>query len=94
MAILDNSTKNLGKLKEQIEPLVDFFKSILGEIDHNVDENLEAFLRPITQCIKNGSNPDEIEAIDMSRKSKEVSHRSEVDALLRQMQHETDKESV
>jgi len=71
MAILDNSTKNLGKLKEQIEPLVDFFKSILGEIDHNVDENLEAFLRPITQGIKNGCNPDEIEAIDMSRKSKE-----------------------
>jgi hypothetical protein len=79
MAILDNSTKNLGKLKEQIEPLVDFFKSILGEIDHNVDQNLEAFLRPIVHGITEGSNPEEIEAINMSRRSKEVGHDLGVD---------------
>lgn len=82
MVILDNSIKNLGKLKEQIEPLVDFFKSVLGEIDHNVDQNLEAFLRPIVQGMKEGSNPEEIEAINMSRRSKEVSRDLGVDALL------------
>jgi hypothetical protein len=82
MAILDSSIKNLGKLKEQIEPLVDFLKSVLGEIDHNVDQNLEAFLRPIVQGMKEGSNPEEIEAINMSRRSKEVSRDLGVDALL------------
>ena len=74
MAILDNSTQNLGKLKEQIEPLVDFFKSVLGDIDHNVDENLAAFLRPIENGITEGSNPEEIEAINISRRSKEVGY--------------------
>ena len=81
MAILDNSTKNLGKLKEQIEPLVDFFKSVLGDIDHNVDENLAAFLRPIENGITEGSNLEEIEAINISRRSKEVSHSLGVDNL-------------
>jgi hypothetical protein len=81
MAILDNSTKNLSRLKEQIEPLVDFFKSILGDIDHNVDENLEAFLRPIVNGITEGSNPEEIEAINISRRSKEVGHDPEFDIL-------------
>jgi hypothetical protein len=81
MTILDNSTKNLGKLKEQIEPLVDFFKSVLGDIDHNVDENLEVFLRPIQNGIKNGSSPEEIEAINISHRSKEVSYDIETNNL-------------
>jgi hypothetical protein len=76
MDILDNSTENLGKLKKQIEPLVDFFKTVLGEIDHNVDQNLEAFLRPIVQGIKEGTTPNEVEAINVSRRSKEVSIRA------------------
>jgi hypothetical protein len=73
MEILDESTRQLGKLKEQIEPLVDFFKSILSDIHNNVEENLEAFLRPIVQGIREGSNPEECEAIRISRRSKEVS---------------------
>jgi hypothetical protein len=85
MAILDNSTKNLGKLKEQIEPLVDFFKSIPGDIDHNIEENLEAFLWPIVNGIKEGSNPEDIEAINNSRRSKEVSHELGVDTLFCRM---------
>jgi hypothetical protein len=72
MKILDDSTKHLGKLKEQIEPLVDFFKMILSDIHNNVEENLEAFLRPIVQGIREGSNPDECETIRISRRSKEV----------------------
>jgi len=72
LTILENSTKNLGKLKEQIEPLVDFFKSVLGDIDHNIDENLEAFLRPIRNGITEGPSPEEIEAINIRAKSKEV----------------------
>lgn len=79
ITILDNSTKNLSKLKEQIEPLVDFFKSILVDIDGNVDVNLEAFLGPIVNGIKEGSNPDEIKCIHLSRNSKEVSHNLGVD---------------
>jgi hypothetical protein len=73
MAILDNSTKNLGRLKEQVEPLVDFFKNVLGEIDNNVDQHLEAFLRPVINGITEGSNPEEVQAINVSRRSKEVS---------------------
>ncbi|MCJ1401423.1 hypothetical protein MMC11_004636 [Xylographa trunciseda] len=71
MEILDESTRQLGKLKEQIEPLVDFFRSILSDIHNNVEENLEAFLRPIIQGIGEGSNPQECEAIRISRRSKE-----------------------
>lgn len=91
MTILDNSTKNLGKLKEQIEPLVDFFKTILGDIDHNVDENLEAFLRPIVNGIKEGSNPEEVEAINISRRSKEVGHNLRIGSLFCRDEVETEE---
>jgi hypothetical protein len=73
MDILDESTRQLGKLKEQIEPLVEFFKNILTDIENNVEENLEAFLRPILQGITEGSSPEEVDAIMISRRSKEVS---------------------
>ena len=72
MEILDESTRQLRKLKEQIEPLVDFFQNILTDIENNVEENLEAFLRPIVQGITEGSSPDEVEAVKISRRSKEV----------------------
>ena len=73
MGILDESTRQLGKLKEQIEPLVDF-KNILTDIENNVEENLEAFLRPIMQGITEGRSPEEVDAIRISRRSKEVRH--------------------
>jgi hypothetical protein len=72
MDILDESTRQLGKLKEQIEPLVDFFKNILTDIENNVEENLEAFLRPILQGITDDRNPEEVDAIRISRRSREV----------------------
>ena len=72
MDILDESTRQLGQLKEQIEPLVDFFENILTDIEDNVEENLEAFLRPIVQGITEGRNPEEVEAIRIGRRSKEV----------------------
>ncbi|SPJ91048.1 uncharacterized protein FTOL_13450 [Fusarium torulosum] len=71
MTILENSTRELATLKEKIEPVVEFFKSILGDIDHNVDENLQAFLRPIMNRIEEGTTAEEIEAITISRRSKE-----------------------
>jgi hypothetical protein len=80
MAILENSTRELATLKEKIEPLVEFFKTILGDIDHNVDENLQAFLRPIINGIKEGTNAEEVEAITISRRCKEVSHSTVISA--------------
>ncbi|KAK7425623.1 hypothetical protein QQZ08_007946 [Neonectria magnoliae] len=71
IAILENSTRELATPKEKIEPLVEFFKTILGEIDHNIDENLQAFLRLIINGIKEGTNAKEVEAITISRRSKE-----------------------
>jgi hypothetical protein len=65
MDILDESTRQLGKLKE---PLVEFFKNILTGIENNVGENLEAFLRPILQGITEGSSPEEVDAIMISRR--------------------------
>lgn len=70
MDILDESTRQLGKLKE---PLVEFFKNILTDIENNVGENLEVFLRPILQGITEGSSPEEVDAIMISRRRKEVS---------------------
>ena len=73
MDILDHSCHQLGLLKEQIEPLVEFYKIILGEIENTV-EDLENLLRPITMRIKLGANSDEVEGIRLSRSSKRVSY--------------------
>lgn len=73
MAILDNSTRELGNLKDKIEPLVEFFQTMLKEIQENVDGSLRDFLRPIENGITEGNTPEEVEAIRVSRKSKQVS---------------------
>ena len=91
MTILDNSTKNLGKLKDQTEPLVDFFKTIQRDIDHNVDENLEAFLLPIVNGIKEGSNLEEVKAINISRRSKEVNNNLQIGTLFCRDELETEE---
>jgi hypothetical protein len=72
MTILDNSTRELGNLKDQVEPLVDFFKEILQGISHTVDEDLQNFLRPIVNGITEGSSPEEVQAIRVSQASKKV----------------------
>lgn len=72
MKILDESTRQLGRLKEQIEPLVLFFDSILVEVDTTLNKDLEAFLRPILNGAIVGKNPDEIEQIRLGRTSKKV----------------------
>ena len=72
MKILDESTHQLGRLKEQIEPLVLFFDNILVEIDRTVETDLEAFLRPIINGIKEGETPGEVEAVRLGRTSKKV----------------------
>ncbi|KAK3370358.1 hypothetical protein B0H63DRAFT_514498 [Podospora didyma] len=72
MYILDNSTRELATLKEKVEPLVEFFQNIFGQIDHDVDVNLETFLRSIVNGIKEGKSADEVEALNISRRSKEV----------------------
>jgi hypothetical protein len=78
MEILDQSTHQLGMLKEQIEPLVLFFDNILVEIDKTVEKDVESFLRPITNGIRFGANPDEAGAIELGRTSKKVSLRLQV----------------
>jgi hypothetical protein len=78
MEILEESTHQLGMLKEQIEPLVLFFDNILVEIDKTVEKDLESFLRPITNGIKFGANPDQVQAVELGRTSKKVSLRLQV----------------
>jgi len=72
LGILDNSRRELGALKANVEPLVGFFRSIVGDIDHTVDQSVESFLRPVVAGIREGTTPDEVEAINISRRSKEV----------------------
>ena len=73
MAILDKSTRRLGELKDKIEPLVEFFTAMLEEIRQNVEGGLGDFLRPIENGITVGKTLEEVEAINMSQKSKKVS---------------------
>ncbi len=72
MAILDNSTRELGNLKDKLEPLVGFFQKMLEEIQENVEGGLQGFLRPIENGITVGKTPEEVEAVNVSLKSKKV----------------------
>ncbi len=72
MTILNNSTRELATLKGLVEPLVDFFMEILQGISHTVDEDLEAFLRPIVNGMTHGASPEEVEAIRIGQSSKKV----------------------
>lgn len=72
MAILEKATTHLTELKDQVEQLVDFFTEILQGITHTVDEDLEAFLRPIINGITEGSSPEEVEALKISQARKKV----------------------
>ncbi|KAM7198901.1 hypothetical protein V8F20_005968 [Naviculisporaceae sp. PSN 640] len=69
--ILDNSSRDLGDLKDKIEDLVGFFQTMLREIQENVDGNLGDFLRPIENGMTHGSTPEEVEALRVSRKGKQ-----------------------
>jgi len=73
MTILENSAHHLGTLKDQIEPLLKFFKEDLEQgIGHTADEDVKAFLRPIENRLKEHSNnPDDAEAFRLSKRSKE-----------------------
>ncbi|KAG7287629.1 hypothetical protein NEMBOFW57_007142 [Staphylotrichum longicolle] len=70
LAILENSSRELGHLKEKIEKLVEFFQQMLVEIQDNVEIGLQDFLRPIENGIKEGKTPEQVEAIKVSDKSK------------------------
>lgn len=63
----------LSRLQNQVEPLVDFFRDICTDINTNVDEDLEGFLRPIINGIEEGDTPDEVKAIHIGRVAKNVS---------------------
>ncbi|KAK4207742.1 hypothetical protein QBC37DRAFT_298078 [Rhypophila decipiens] len=71
LSILDNSSRDLGDLKDKIEDLVGFFQTMLREIQENVDGSLGDFLRPIENGMTHGGTPEEVEALRVSRKSKQ-----------------------
>jgi hypothetical protein len=73
MQILDVSTHQLGKLKEQIEPLVLFFNTILADMGTTFDIHIKNFLGSIERGIKPGAGVDEIEAVKIGATSKKVS---------------------
>ncbi|CAM1508181.1 Fc.00g050290.m01.CDS01 [Cosmosporella sp. VM-42] len=70
MTILNDSIHQLGRLKEQLEPLVLFFHNILVEIERTVKIDLEALLRPITNGTKEGDTPNKVEAVKLGSISK------------------------
>lgn len=72
MTILENSSHHLGALKDQIEPLLIFFKDHLEQgIGHTAENDVKAFLRPIQNRLKENSNsPNDVEAFRLSKKSK------------------------
>lgn len=74
MKILENSSHHLGALKDQIEPLLKFFKEDLEQgIGHTAEEDVQAFLRPIQNRLKEDSgSPNDVEAFRLSKKSKDV----------------------
>lgn len=74
MDILENSSRHLGALKDQIEPLLNFFKEDLEQgIGHTAEEDVQAFLRPIQDRLKEDSgSPTDVKAFRLSKLSKDV----------------------
>lgn len=74
MDILENSSRHLGALKDQIEPLLNFFKEDLEQgIGHTAEEDVQAFLRPIQNRLKEDSgSPSDVKAFRLSKLSKDV----------------------
>ena len=52
---------------------MDFFRDICTDINTNVYEDLEGFLRPIINGIEEGATPEEVKAIHIGRVAKNVS---------------------
>ncbi|KAK0750953.1 hypothetical protein B0T18DRAFT_485660 [Schizothecium vesticola] len=73
MTILENSSHHLGALKDQIEPLLRIFKEDLEQgIGYTAEEDVQAFLRPIQNRLKEDSgSPNDVEAFRLSKKSKD-----------------------
>jgi hypothetical protein len=69
--ILKDSTKQLNELKQHVDDLVEFFKTILEEVQITVDTDIEAFFRPI----KNGTRLNwdgQFDSVMLSADSKQV----------------------
>lgn len=73
MQILQTSIDSLGTLKDQVEKLVDFFKTILAGVSQTVEKDVESFLETISRGIKEGTNTDEIDQVILREASKRVS---------------------
>ncbi|KAL8339740.1 hypothetical protein RB601_006042 [Gaeumannomyces tritici] len=65
LRILEESCHQLGKLREHVEQLVEFFDFILVQIDSGVNNDIAAFLKPI----ENGAEADR-ECIRLGKASK------------------------
>jgi len=51
LKILEESSIQLGELKEQVSHLVKFFSTLLGVVNASMDEDVENFLRPIQAIV-------------------------------------------
>ncbi|EJT69007.1 hypothetical protein GGTG_13404 [Gaeumannomyces tritici R3-111a-1] len=78
LAILEDSSRELGVLRTQVQELVTFFKDILSEVDLAVQEDVEkAFLRPIEN--KMTYNRDKVcQGVKMGPKIKLKVHNSAI----------------
>ncbi|KAH8645552.1 hypothetical protein BGZ61DRAFT_542705, partial [Ilyonectria robusta] len=67
--ILRESTYELGKLKEQLEPLILFFSGLETTISVDVMKQVDAFLKTIERNVQGGSDPNEV-SINLGKASK------------------------
>ena len=70
--ILRESTQELGRLKEQLEPLILFFSSLETTISVDVMKQVDAFLKTIERNVQSGSDPNEL-SVNLGKASKKVS---------------------
>ncbi|KAK6350256.1 hypothetical protein TWF696_006491 [Orbilia brochopaga] len=71
MEILQQSITALGKMKENIEQLVEFFKSNLIDVQASIEYSVDPFLSDVERGLKKGANPEEVQEINLSGRSKQ-----------------------
>ncbi|KAF3918011.1 hypothetical protein ABW21_db0202902 [Orbilia brochopaga] len=71
MEILQRSINLLSKLKDNIEQLVGFFKASLLDVEASIEYSVVPFLTDVERGIVKGANPQEVQEITMSERSKQ-----------------------
>ncbi|KAK4154187.1 hypothetical protein C8A00DRAFT_33012 [Chaetomidium leptoderma] len=70
LKILEESSRQLGDLKEQVNGLVAFFKSILEEVSATVDQDVQSFLDTIERGVHKYGNSDIVSQITLNKRAK------------------------